>query len=203
VARKQLLKTVLVAAFLAAALPAPARGKEGRQAAADDGSRRSNRLLAFALNKEAESLTDNAGSKPDGEDDFPALLGQSLAAVVVILVLGGAAVVVAKRFLPRFGVGQGRQISVRETVYVAPRKSLHLVEVGDRTLLLAGTRERLSLVTDLTGSVESEGRSSSSPGRARRKFVLPTRRPPTSGQLADREFARHEPAGAAGKDGDA
>jgi flagellar biogenesis protein FliO len=77
----------------------------------------------------------------------------------VILVLGGVGIFVVRRLLPRMGLAQGRRISVQETVYLGSHKSLHLVGVGDRTLLLAGTRERLSLLADLTGAEWSEGRS--------------------------------------------
>ena len=99
------------------------------------------------------------------------LLGQSLAAVLVILVLGAAGVFVVKRLLPRLGVAQGRQIQVLETVYLGPRKNLYMVQVGQRTLLVSGTRERLSLLTDLTGSVPlptaGDGR------RVKARFTLP------------------------------
>ena len=84
------------------------------------------------------------------------LLSQSLAAVLVILVLGVAAIFVVKRLLPRIGVSQGKQVRVLETVYLGPRKSLYVVRVGERTLLVSGTRERLSLLADVTGSLPPE-----------------------------------------------
>jgi flagellar biogenesis protein FliO len=81
------------------------------------------------------------------------LLAHSLAAVLVILVLGAAAIFVVKRLLPRLGISQGQRVRVLETVYLGPRKSLYVVQVGDRTLLVSGTRERLALLADVTGSV--------------------------------------------------
>jgi len=101
-----------------------------------------------------------AAEKGDGDrltnsgDDSTSLLGNSLAAIAVILVLGGAALFVIKRLLPKLGVTQGRRVHVIETVYLGPRKTLHVVQVGDRSLLLSGTRERLMLVADVTGSVD-------------------------------------------------
>jgi flagellar biogenesis protein FliO len=95
--------------------------------------------------------------REDGQ--FSKGLAHVLAAVLVILVLGGVGIFVLRRLLPRMGLAQGRRISVLETVYLSSHKSLHLVGVGDRTLLLAGTRERLSLLADLTGAEWSEGRS--------------------------------------------
>jgi len=99
------------------------------------------------------------------------LLSQSLAAVLVILVLGVAAIFVVKRLLPRIGVSQGKQVRVLETVYLGPRMNLYMVQAGERTLLVSGTRERLSLLTDLTGSVPPP--EASGPDRPRARFTLP------------------------------
>ncbi|KKL51429.1 hypothetical protein LCGC14_2295610, partial [marine sediment metagenome] len=81
----------------------------------------------------------------------PAILGQTgadaremlfrmLGYVVVILVLGGIGLVVVKKVLPRIAPRAGKRIVVLETVYLGPRKSLHLLEVGSRRFLIAGSR---------------------------------------------------------------
>ncbi|MBL7139328.1 MAG: flagellar biosynthetic protein FliO [Planctomycetes bacterium] len=106
-------------------------------------------------------------------DDTGSLLSHSLAAVVVILALGGAALFVIKRLLPRLGVTQGRRIHIVETVYVGPRKALHLVQVGDRTLLVSGTRERLTLVADVTGSVDVALPEPAGGEKPRARFMIP------------------------------
>ncbi len=106
--------------------------------------------------------------------DTGGLLGHSLAAVLIILVLGAAAVFVVKRVLPRLGISQGRRITVLETVYLGPRKSLHMVRVGERTLLVSGTRERLGLLADVTDSVPPEppAPESADRPRPRRRFPI-------------------------------
>ena len=119
------------------------------------------------------------GQKPS---DTTGLLGHSLAAVLVILVLGAAAVFVIKRLLPRLGVSHGRRVSVLETVYLGPRKSLYVVQVGDRTLLVSGTRERLGLLADVTGSVppaEETGSPPTAPLPSRTRFRIPGLYPTT------------------------
>lgn len=106
--------------------------------------------------------------------DSGSLFAQSLGAVLVILVLGGAAIFVVKRLLPRFGVSHGRRINVLETVYLGSRKSLHLVQVADRTLLVGDTRERLGLLADLTGSVDLDDTPRAAPLRRKKpEFVIP------------------------------
>lgn len=116
---------------------------------------------------------------PDTSTGTSDLLGHSLAAVLVILVLGAAAVFVVKRLLPRFGISQGRRISVLETVYLGPRKSLYMVQVGDRTLLVTGTRERLGLLADVTGNVPPPEASAPATGGSERasRFRIPEAAP--------------------------
>lgn len=84
------------------------------------------------------------------------LLARMLAAMVVILVLGVLAIVVIKRVLPRINRIRpgGKRVSVAETVYLGPRKSLHLVQVGGRKLLIASTKEQISMLADVTGGFE-------------------------------------------------
>ncbi|KPJ76843.1 MAG: hypothetical protein AMK72_06005 [Planctomycetes bacterium SM23_25] len=132
--------------------------------------------------------TDTLAPQPDGKHDrtdFGSersgsgnLYAQSLAAVLVILVLGAGAIFVVKRLLPRLGISQGRRINVLETVYLGSRKSLHLVQVGDRTLLLGDARERLGLLADLTGSVDPDDAPRAVPVRRKKpEFVIPVADP--------------------------
>jgi len=127
-----------------------------------------------------EGHTTETDENPDQTDfgpkrfDSGSLFAQSLAAVLIILVLGAAAIFVVKRLLPRLGISQGRRINVLETVYLGSRKSLHMVQVGDRTLLVGDTRERLGLLADLTGSIEVDDTPRPTPAKRKKpKFVIP------------------------------
>ncbi len=82
--------------------------------------------------------------------DTTGLLWQMLAATVVILVLGILAFVVVKRLLPKIGRTAGKRISVLETVYLQPKKALHLIQVGSRKLLIASSPEGLVRLDDVT-----------------------------------------------------
>ena len=126
--------------------------------------------------------------EPEPDDDNPglgserfdsgSLFAQSVAAVFVILVLGAAAIFVVKRWLPRLGIAQGRRINVLETVYLGSRRSLHMVQVGDRTLLVGDTRDRLGLLADLTGSVDPGDASPAAPvQRKKPEFAIPVGNP--------------------------
>ena len=84
------------------------------------------------------------------------LLWQMLAYVLLILVLGAVALVVVKKVLPRLRTTTGKSISVVETVYLAPRQTLHLLQVGGRRLLVGCTREGISMLADLGEAVPDE-----------------------------------------------
>lgn len=101
-------------------------------------------------------LREDGGENDLFRDEKPSggLAWQMLAAMLVVLVLGGAAVVVSKKLLPRLHGGAARSVAVLETVYLGPRKSLHLVRVGSKRFLLAGTKDQVRLLAEVTGSFD-------------------------------------------------
>ena len=88
--------------------------------------------------------------------DASKMLWQSLATVIVIGVLLWAGLKLFKKLAPGVAAARGKNISVQETLFLAPGKSVHLLKVGKRLLLLAGSRDRLSLLADVTGALPSE-----------------------------------------------
>lgn len=78
------------------------------------------------------------------------LLVEMLASVLVILLLGGIALVVTRRVLPRFKKPRAGNMSVLETVHLGPRKSMHLVQVGSRRLLVGSTRDQVSMLAEVS-----------------------------------------------------
>jgi flagellar biosynthetic protein FliO len=77
-----------------------------------------------------------------------------LLSVIVVIALGVAVVYVSKKVLPRFTNLPGKQIRVIESTHIAPRKGLHLVQVGARRLLIASTNEQITMLADVTDSGE-------------------------------------------------
>lgn len=105
---------------------------------------------------------DDAGAKrlPGGLADTRTTLGEVAVRLVIVLVLAAAALIAAKKFLPRLrgfsnlktlgkAAGGARNISVIETAYLGPRKTLHLVQVGDRKILLASSGDTVTMLCDL------------------------------------------------------
>ena len=80
------------------------------------------------------------------------LFYKMLLSVVLVIALGSAVIYVSKKVLPRFSNLPGKQIRVIETTHIAPRKGLHLVQVGVRRLLIASTNEQITMLADVTES---------------------------------------------------
>jgi flagellar biosynthetic protein FliO len=71
-------------------------------------------------------------------------------AVVFVVALGAAAIFMTKRYLPKIANLQGREIRIVETVHLGPRKSVHILKIGSRRLLIGSTNENISRLADLT-----------------------------------------------------
>ncbi|MHC4144037.1 MAG: flagellar biosynthetic protein FliO [Planctomycetota bacterium] len=74
-------------------------------------------------------------------------------AVLFVVALGAGAIYVSKKLLPRIANLPGKQIRVVETVYLGPRKAVHLIEIGDRRLLIGSTNENIRKLADITGEL--------------------------------------------------
>lgn len=64
--------------------------------------------------------------------------------ILLVLGLGAAAFVLSKKVLPKVARGSAKEIRVVETIYLGPRKALHLVEVGHHKLLIGSTNESIT-----------------------------------------------------------
>ena len=93
---------------------------------------------------------------PPGPLDMTKLLWQMLAYVLVILALGGAIILLVKRVLPKLRAVRGKSISVVETIHLGPRQSVHLLQVGRQKLLIAGAREQISMLAEVTEAFPEE-----------------------------------------------
>jgi flagellar biogenesis protein FliO len=164
--------SALVGLCLASGTPTPAAGTADSPAAS----------------KPAAETAEKTGlpGKPDPpgfslgtrEYDSGKLLWESLAAILVILALGGVALFVIKRVMPRLGGVRGKRLALVETLHLAPQKSVHLLQVGDRRLLVAASKENLCLLADVTDALPAEG---SAPTQPKTKFVIPDLPPEEKG----------------------
>jgi len=91
--------------------------------------------------------------------DFPqddkGLLVKMAQAVILIIVLGGIAIYLSKKFMPKLRPTSGNDIKVRETIHLGPHKTVHLVEVGDKTFFIGSTSESITMLADVSKSLET------------------------------------------------
>jgi flagellar biosynthetic protein FliO len=94
-----------------------------------------------------------------GESDYTLghqeLFYRTMIAVVFVIVLGAAAIYVSKRLLPKIARLPGKEIRIVETVHLGPRRAVHLLEIGDRRLLIGSTNENITKLADLTAGFKN------------------------------------------------
>jgi len=78
------------------------------------------------------------------------LFFKMMLSVLFLVALSAAAIYVSKRFLPKITNLQGKKIRIAETVHLGPRKAVHLLEIGNRRLLIGSTNENITRLADLT-----------------------------------------------------
>jgi flagellar biogenesis protein FliO len=83
--------------------------------------------------------------------DTGKMLWQTLAYLVVLALLGGLAVFALRRLSPRLkSAGGGRGLAIAETVHIGPRKTVHVLQVGSRRILIASSRDEIAMLADVT-----------------------------------------------------
>lgn len=87
-------------------------------------------------------------SKASREGDTP--LSKLFGMIAVVAVLGVACWYVFKKHLPRSKLSAGKKINIIENAAVGKGQHLALIEVENRKMLLAVTRENVSLISDLS-----------------------------------------------------
>ncbi len=92
----------------------------------------------------------NAADPFSGSAGMPNLLPRMILSIVLVMGLGVAALFLSKKVLPRVTRGSAKEIRVVETIYLGPRKALHLVEVGHRKLLIGSTNESITPLATLS-----------------------------------------------------
>jgi len=81
------------------------------------------------------------------------LFRKMMAAVLIVVVLGAAAIYVSRKFLPKITNLPGKKIHIVETVYLGPRKAVHLLKIGNQQLLVGSTNEGITALADVTDAL--------------------------------------------------
>ncbi|MFC1781100.1 flagellar biosynthetic protein FliO [Planctomycetota bacterium] len=100
-----------------------------------------------------ESTSNNNFNLSENENNILTkwqLFFRLMLAVTITIVLGIAAIYFSRNILPKITKAAGKNISVIETVHLGPRKSLHIIEVDNRRILIGSTNENINTIADIT-----------------------------------------------------
>jgi flagellar biosynthetic protein FliO len=73
-----------------------------------------------------------------------------MVSVLFLAALGVGGIYISKRFLPKISNLSGKEIQIVETVHLGPRKAVHLLEIGERRLLIGSTNENITKLADFS-----------------------------------------------------
>jgi flagellar biosynthetic protein FliO len=97
--------------------------------------------------KEPNFFKENGYSIGGGE-----FLYRAVGAVLFVVVLGIAAIYVSKKLLPKISSIPGKEVRIVETIHLGPRKTVHLLEVGNQRFLIGSTNENITKLADINGN---------------------------------------------------
>lgn len=95
--------------------------------------------------------TDKQPTSPTGPESFNTrqLFFKVMAASLFVAILGLAVLYLSKKLLPKFTNKSGKQIKILETAHLGPRRTVHLLQVGNQQFLIGSTNENITKLADI------------------------------------------------------
>ena len=93
------------------------------------------------------NFSEKSGSRLDTQE----LFFKMMFSILLVVALGAATIYISKKFLPRITKLPGKAIHIVETVHLGPRKTVHLLKIGNQQLLIGSTSESITMLADVTG----------------------------------------------------
>ena len=78
------------------------------------------------------------------------LFFKMMLSVLFVVGLGVAAIYISKKFLPKITNLPGKKVRIVETVGLGQRKAVHLLQIGNRQLLIGSAGESITKLADVT-----------------------------------------------------
>jgi len=99
--------------------------------------------------KNSGSLTENRADNETLEGSLRSALVKMMLAILMVVGLGAATIYASKKVLPKLAHSQGKKIKIIETVHLGSRKTIHLLQVADRQILIGSTHDRITKLADI------------------------------------------------------
>ncbi len=94
-----------------------------------------------------QRLEDN--QQPERQVSTTRLFWQMVISLALLLALAVIGVYVSKRFVPKLGASSSKQMRIIETLHLGSRRAIHLIQAGERTLIIGVTNEQITRLADL------------------------------------------------------
>jgi flagellar biosynthetic protein FliO len=95
----------------------------------------------------------NSSIMPTEESGTRELFYKMMFSVLLVVVLGAAAIYISKKYGARITKLPGKKIRIIETVHLGPRRAVHLLEAGNKQLLIGSTTESITRLADVTDAL--------------------------------------------------
>lgn len=95
----------------------------------------------------------NFSKRPGNSSGSKELFFKMMLSVLLVVVLGAAAIYISRKLLPRITNLPGKEIRIAETVHLGPRKTVHLLKIGNQWLLIGSTSESITKLADVTDAL--------------------------------------------------
>jgi flagellar biogenesis protein FliO len=100
----------------------------------------------FAGDPNFSKASDNSSANKE-------LFYKMMLSVLLVVALGAAAIYTSRKLLPRITNLPGKEVRIVETIHIGPRKTLHLLKIGNQCLLLGSTGENITKLADVTDAL--------------------------------------------------
>lgn len=95
----------------------------------------------------------NFAKTPGNSSGNKELFYKMMLSVLLVVALGAVAIYVSRKLLPRITNLPGKEVRIVETIHLGPRKTLHLLKIGNQCLLLGSTGENITKLADVTDAL--------------------------------------------------
>jgi flagellar biosynthetic protein FliO len=147
-----LCSTIAIVMWLVLALSGPAWAQQGTAAGQASAAPPPIETVP-GTPQQAQSPAHSAGDFASGGQDFPILRTLGGLALVICLLIAG--VIGGKKFLPQYFAKQtgDKQLKLLESLAMGDKRSVALIQVDDKILLVGNTPQQITLLANISGSL--------------------------------------------------
>jgi flagellar biosynthetic protein FliO len=111
--------------------------------------------------KSADIKDPNFTFSQNGQLNTRQMFMKMMLAVFMVLFLGIAVVYISKKLGGRIANAPGKEIQMLETLYLGSRKSIHLIKISNRRIVIGCTTDRITKLAEMPDETEQPDKSSS------------------------------------------